>query len=250
MKETKKVTMPKGGRKGGSTFPRIDLKQAIAYADKLVSKTHTGSQPKEIIFPGVFQASSSRANARASAMKQYGLMQGDEKGFQATEAAKQVIAAPENEREPLLRVACLKPQLFGKIFNTFKGDRVSKAKVRQQAINFAVHPDSADEFVSVFIESLVYAKLGTLEGDNVAFAEKLPDVPDQRKDTGEELGRQAQDNLGESKGQTSVASTEQSQGSTAQSIQAKAQVQINIDPSMDPEKLEKLLKVLRQYGQI
>jgi hypothetical protein len=31
---------------------------------------------------------------------------------------------------------------------------------------------------------------------------------------------------------------------------SKAQVEIKIDPSMDPEKLDKLLGVLKKYGQI
>jgi len=44
---SKPQVMPKGGRKGGTQFPRLDLKQAIEFNKKLVSKTHTAPQPAE-----------------------------------------------------------------------------------------------------------------------------------------------------------------------------------------------------------
>jgi hypothetical protein len=43
---------PKGGRKGGVLFPKLNLKQALEYAKKLVSKTHTGPQAEKTILPG------------------------------------------------------------------------------------------------------------------------------------------------------------------------------------------------------
>ncbi len=42
-KPSKKPKPPKGGRKGGTLFPKLNLKQALEYAEKLVSKTHTGA---------------------------------------------------------------------------------------------------------------------------------------------------------------------------------------------------------------
>ena len=55
--ESKKRAIPKGGRKGGTTFPHLELKQAIKFNKKLVSKTHTTSQPAKIILKGVFNNS-------------------------------------------------------------------------------------------------------------------------------------------------------------------------------------------------
>lgn len=43
---------PKGGRRGGTTFPRVGLKKALEYSQKLVRKTHTGPQPEDAILRG------------------------------------------------------------------------------------------------------------------------------------------------------------------------------------------------------
>ena len=83
--------MPKGGRKGGAVFPRIGLVDALAYAKKLVSKTHSGPQQTDIIHSGVVGAKSGVGNVRISALKQYGLLTGDTKtGFSASELAKKM----------------------------------------------------------------------------------------------------------------------------------------------------------------
>src|SRR5437867_7316365 len=74
--ESKKRAIPKGGRKGGTTFPHLELKQAIKFNKKLVSKTHTTSQPAKIILKGVFNNSGPVGGVRVSAMKQYALLTG------------------------------------------------------------------------------------------------------------------------------------------------------------------------------
>ena len=90
MPETEKPTAkkpPKGGRKGGVLFPKIGLKQALEYAKKVVSKTHTGPQPEKTILPGVFGSAGPTGKVRASALKQYGLLEGAVDGYQATKLA-------------------------------------------------------------------------------------------------------------------------------------------------------------------
>jgi len=54
MTDQQKKTMPKGGRKGGTVFPRLTLGKALEYATKLVSKTHIGPQPPNTVLVGVF----------------------------------------------------------------------------------------------------------------------------------------------------------------------------------------------------
>src|SRR5258708_843261 len=136
MTETKTAatkTPHKGGRKGGTLFPKINLTQALDYAKKLVSKTHTGALPEKTILPGVFKNSGPNGKVRASALKQYGLMQGTSAGYEATKLAKEIDAAPTEERFPLLQRAFLSSKLFKEIFTTFQDDSVSKAKIEQRA---------------------------------------------------------------------------------------------------------------------
>lgn len=102
--EKKTRQMPKGGRKGGSVFPRLTLSDAVAYARKLVSKTHTSAQPKDVILSGVVGAKTGTGDVRMSALKQYGFLKGDTKsGFSADDLAKKIDAAPPEELIPLYR---------------------------------------------------------------------------------------------------------------------------------------------------
>ena len=86
-KTEKKKTTPKGGRRGGTLFPKINLQKALEYSKKLVAKTHVSAQPADEILPGVFGTSGPDGQVRASALKQFGLMQGDAKAYEATQLA-------------------------------------------------------------------------------------------------------------------------------------------------------------------
>jgi hypothetical protein len=95
--------MPKGGRKGGSVFPRTSFDTAIAYARRLVSKTHTGAQPQDVIFSGVVGAKGSRGVTHMSALRQYGFLKGDLKSnFSADDLAIKIAASPPEELVPRL----------------------------------------------------------------------------------------------------------------------------------------------------
>src|SRR5260370_24144240 len=139
---TTKKTL-KGGRKGGTLFPKIKLKKALDYGKKLVAKTHTGPQPEKTILPGVFGNAGPGGKVRASALKQFGLLEGTADAYQATQLAKDIDAAPPEDRPPLLQRAFRSSKLFNQIFETFHGDTVSKAKIEQRARGLQVHPDSS-----------------------------------------------------------------------------------------------------------
>jgi hypothetical protein len=96
---------PKGGRKGGTIFPKINLQKALEYSKKLVAKTHVAPQPEDEILSGVFGNSGPEGKVRASALKQFGLMQGDAKAYEASRLAKDIDAALPNERSALLQSA-------------------------------------------------------------------------------------------------------------------------------------------------
>lgn len=67
---------PKGGRKGGTTFPRLALQQALEYAKKLVSRTAISAQPEATVLAGIFGNSGPEGKVRLSALKQFGLLEG------------------------------------------------------------------------------------------------------------------------------------------------------------------------------
>jgi hypothetical protein len=253
-------TKLKGGRKGGATFPRIDLKQAVTYSKKLVSKTHTGAQPQAIIYPGVFGVTSSRGAAKASALKQFKLMKGNPAAFEATALAKSISVCPDDEVKKLLVQSLLSVNLFKTAFDTFKGDTVSGAKIKQQAASHNVHPDSLEEFLSIFTKSCIFSGIASKDGENITFVldEVIQSIEDQIEDeTDDDLEDEIDEEIKDDKDFTDnhqdaeegENNSRKSQRNTSNPRQ-KADIQIKIDPSMDPEKLEKLLAVLKKYGQL
>lgn len=252
MTQVKKVP-PKGGRKGGAVFPRLALKESLAYATKLVTKTHTGPLAEDLALKGVFGNSGALGKVRVSALRQYGLLDTKEKGHFATDLAKQIVAAPEDEQVNLLQTACLKPTIFKALYDTYHSDTVTRAKIRQQALNKNVHPDAVEDCVTFFVNSLSTAKLATVDGENIKIeATGQPPQPD------EVAGDEAETPLTEE--EVEPQQTEEDQGDKNESRRAnkdherppRAVIQVNLtlDSSLDTDKLEKQLSLLRKYGAI
>lgn len=176
---------------------------------------------------------------------------GSPKAYEASQLAKKIDAAPKEELSNLYRKACLNPKLFKTLYDTFQGDSVSKAKIRQQAANLQVHPDSLDECVDLFTKSVLFASLGvaTEQNGDVQFMRgQLASTADNTNDADDD------NPTGSKQDDDRTAAMEEKTlppgGGSSSTNRAKAQVEIKIDPSMDPEKLEKLLGVLKKYGQI
>ncbi len=253
-----------GGRKGGTQFPQIPLKSAVTFANKLVSKVHTGPQPEGVILKGVFNNAGSDGKIRASALKQYDLMTGPSSAYDATSLARDIQSAPHDELPPLLAKACLSPKVFKTLFDTFQNDLVSRAKIRQQTIQLKVHPDTADKCVAIFIDSLIYAGLGTerngdieILGASRIIKSSLPNGADgevaeseiqtareEKKDEALETNSGSQESENEEQPVTPAAV-----GGRQVTPKAQFQVALNLD-TMDPEKLEKHMKILKRYGVI
>ncbi|SHH61279.1 hypothetical protein SAMN04488109_4626 [Chryseolinea serpens] len=252
MTEQAKRVPPKGGRKGGTLFPKIDLKKAIEYNKKIVSKTHTSPQPESIILPGVFNNNGPDGKIRASALRQFGLLNDDNVKMEATPLGKEIASSPVDEIIPHLQSACLKPKLFKQLYETFKGDTVNFPKLKQQAAKLKVHPDSADECVQIFTSSLKYSGLAELDGDAFKFvsqptSKNASDAKPQDNKNDDVEDTNSGDVDGDDDNENN---TPPPQLPIRQHAPSSVQVNISLDPSMDPEKLEKLLKLLKAYGAI
>ena len=259
-KQEKKVP-PKGGRRGGTLFPKIQLQKALDYGKKLVAKTHVAPQPADAILPGVFGNSGPEGQVRASALKQFGLMQGDAKAYEASKLAKDIDAALTEERPALLQLAVKASKVFDKIFDTFHGDTVSKAQIAKRAKELGVHPASADECAQIFIDSAITSGLGTASGENLvlvnAGAAAMP-APAGLVADHPEAGL-AEEHAEETEKEKELAEEEAHQqkatGGGAPLLRrtdgmpsAGVRVNLTVDSSSDPDKLEKQLKLLKQFG--
>ena len=255
---------PKGGRKGGTTFPRVGLRKALEDSEKVVRKTHTGPQPEDAILRGVFENVGPEGGIRASALKQYGLLELSPDGFKATDLARDIAAAPPEEQKPLQQRAFLNSKPLKKIFDTYNGDTVSTAKIRQTALGLKVHLDSVDDFVRLFVESAVLAGLATQDGDSLSLVQSSTTAPAANAAEGDTAATYHEGDVQETeKGAPAIAGAtetpeaektniggEESGKGTARTEKAAVAVNLNVDSSSDPDKLEKQLKLLRQYGVI
>lgn len=259
--------MPKGGRKGGTIFPRVALSDALVYAKKLVSKTHTGPQPREVIMSGVVGAKSGTGDVRMSALKQYGFLKGDAKtGYFAEELAKKITAAPPDEVSALYQRAILQPTVFKKLFDTYHGDSISKAKLKQRAADLKVHPDELETCADLYVSGMVTAGLVTVDGDRIVHkasselgqanghageAQATDDSPEPQSDD---------DQMGGSAPETAeaAANEERTNGGQANGVshpnphgpRAVFNVNVTLDSSLDIEKLQKQLELLKRFGAI
>lgn len=264
--------MPKGGRKGGTVFPRVSLNDALQYARKLVSKTHTSPQAKEVILTGVLGNKSGVGNVRMSALKQYGFLIGDAKnGFAAHELAKRIAAAPEEELAPLYQQAILRPTVFKKLFETFHGDAVTKAKLKQRAADLKVHPDETESCVGVYISGMVTAGLVTVDGDRIfhkasSDVGKSPvsvdDLDPSEDDSSDPLSDEKladnepknankstfKDGLTDDASETRPLDT--ASLSNSNGPRAVFNVNVTLDSSLDIEKLQRQLELLKRFGAI
>jgi hypothetical protein len=250
----------------------VALEDAIDHARKLVSKTHTSAQPKDVILSGVVGAKAGLGNVRISALKQYGFLKGSTKSnFSADVLAKNIAAAPPEELVPLYRQAMLKPIIFKKLFDTFIGDTVSKAKLKQRAADLKVHPDETATCVELYVAGMTAAGLVSVEGEQVKHgalndvavastgspsAEAESETPDahlggdQPTGTGNNSGNEAGIGTNDNNDDQKVAMTQALKDSGQSGPRAVFNVNVTLDSSLDIEKLQKQLELLKRFGAI
>lgn len=257
--------MPKGGRKGGSVFPRVALNDALSYARKLVSKTHTSAQPRDVILSGVIGVKGGMGNVRMSALKQYGFLIGDMKvNFSADDLARRIAAAPTEELVPLYRQAMLRPTVFKKLFDTYHGDTVSKAKLKQRAADLKVHPDETATCIDLYVSGMTIAGLVTVDGDQITHVASSdvgdPDAEFETSDEGikvQESWETEDDRKGSNNPSKNGANDDDHVGtgltlnaSSRSTPRAVFNVNVTLDSSLDIDKLQKHLELLKRFGAI
>jgi hypothetical protein len=258
-------TMPKGGRKGGSSFPRINLQSAVGYAKRLVSKTHNAPQSKDIIYSGVLDGKGSNGNIKISALKQYGFITGDAKaGFSASEDARKLVAAPADELLPHYCAAVLRPKIFKALFDTYHGDAVTRAKLKQRAAALHVHPDETETCVDIYLQSAQLAGLVTSEDDmfhhvadsqvsGQAITKTEQEEPD-GSGKPDEPGTATADRAAPMAAIPSQQNPDPPASTTGKGDpdrpRAIFNINVNLDSSLDTEKLQKQLELLKKFGAI
>lgn len=243
---------PRGIRKGGTRFPRYSLKDALPWAKKLVSKTHLGPEPRDVIFAGVVGSTSTTGEIKVSALKQFNLLEGTAKAYSATQLARAIASAPAEELPPLLRQAALAPDVFEALFRTFHSDEVTVAKLKQRAADLKVHPDETERCVKLYVESLEVAGLVEKKGDVVqhVMTQGAPQDASILSDDEIEIDVEENAEVSAEVSHEDVQSEKTTVNEGEGRPRAVFNVNISLDSSLDTEKLEKQLKLLKRYGAI
>jgi hypothetical protein len=132
--------------------------------------------------------------------------------------------------------------VFRALFETFAGDEVTLPKIKQQAANLDVHPENTDDCAAVFAASAVMAGLAHASGDAYVFATAADAVVAAGEPSPKET-----DQLTDGAEQGALEREEENINPPSKA-RAAVQVTINLDSSLDTEKLEKQLQLLRRYG--
>jgi hypothetical protein len=177
--------------------------------------------------------------------KQYGLIEGTATAYTATELAKKTSAAPLDELLPLHRQAALNPTTFKALFETFHGDTVSKARFKQRLADLKVHPDETATCADLYVETMLVSHLVTVDGEQVAHLNASEGLAPESR-TQEDPGSSAVEEQA-SHDQDSDAFPQRPESSTQKAI---FNVNVTLDSSLDTEKLEKHLRLLKRYGAI
>jgi len=252
--DTSKTSKSKGGRKGGTIFPRIGLDVALTYSKKLVSKTAISAQPEATILAGVFNNAGSDGKIRLSALKQFGLAEGTAAAYKSTQLGKDIEAAGDDaERIKFVRLAFLKSKTFLELYNTYQDDSTTKAKLKGRAQQLGVHPDASELCADLFIISATAASMANTDGEGIRLAPLSGVSVISLEEQQTEIENSGDDD--ESIGSTPEESTRErhvDEGSAKPRPRTAADVtlNLNIDSSWDGEKLEKHLGLLRKFGLI
>jgi len=236
-------------RKGGTRYPKVGLEKAEKYAKSIASKTHTSPQPLDIIAKGVFGVCRPAADIRLSACRQFGLVDGKNAALQASAIAKKLTAATEQDRIQILQSAFLKPDVFKKIHTGFQGDVKTRAEIKSQFQQLDVHPELTDECTDCFISSGLHCNMIIQTGDKFNI---LPSGNSLPIDLGGGLDEIDGGEVDEPYGGTDDINDQEENKEKPRrlKIDGKSNVAItlDIDSTMDPEKLAKLVKILKDNG--
>jgi hypothetical protein len=135
---------------------------------------------------------------------------------------------------------------------------VSLIKLKQRAVELNVHPDNADQCISLYVESLSLAGLLSEHGDKIVHVragENLPisaDSPDDViRDDEHDLGSDVPTEMDNAtdKGQD-FRELNLDDDEDTRPPRAIFNVNVSLDSSLDTDKLEKQLALLKRFGAI
>lgn len=167
-------------------FPAISLSDALGKARTLYEKDRRAWTSISTVLSHLgFSAKLSGSTARViSAMRQFGLIEQNDKLVRVSDAVVRVLTLSDGapERSKALRDCVLKPQIYREIFNEYPEGLPSDEALKDYLlVQKKFNPDSVDTFLRVFRASTEFAKVSptAYAGANSQETEELQQTPQQ-----------------------------------------------------------------------
>lgn len=149
------------GRMRSPNYPNVGLSFCIEYLRKIWNRENRTPVPGEVLASHMgYQTLSGPARVRIAALKQYGLIEGNEKtGMRISDLGLRIIH-PENveDEDQAKKSAALNPELFREMFETHA--RASEAALKSVLINrHGFSETGARRFSEAFRDTLSVAML-------------------------------------------------------------------------------------------
>jgi hypothetical protein len=233
-------TSSSSGPKGGTRYPRYSLTELEPQLKLIASKTTTAALDYESFCMGVFGVGyKDVCQVKMSSLKQFGLVQYEKNQISATNLCRKIALRDDNEREVLFRKAFYNVNPFLRVLQTFSGRKSSASEIGTFAVETVkVHIDNKDDFVEKFIDSA--KKAGLCADDQGMYRLQLIEMTEDTTDLQTNIEPETMDEQ----------DTENGFPSTIKSKHGNVKIEVKVDPTLDPEKLEKQLEKLRKYGLI
>ena len=263
MDSTRAVDEPRPRKRGGAMFPRITLEEAVRFAQTLRSIKYERPLPREIVFPAVFNARSWLGSVRASALKQYGLMDGNVKGYRATDLAGQILSASGKERLFFLQTACLNPRVFGGLsaaVNLFDGSvdgrRIPLSRLSEEVANLNVHVDSVRDCVKIYTDSLEFVGLAVRAANHIVVLNRMKNHDEERRrghdlfagGNGDRSGAKSEYPFGEHRHAQGPAPPRIKPPAATRDLAPGITINIQVDGNFRPAAVQELLQIFRANG--
>jgi hypothetical protein len=155
----------KRGRSPG--YPAIDLGAAIERARQVFRAEGRNSAPvNAALADWGYSPGSGAGNVTLAALKKFGLLQEEGSGTQRrvrlTDEAFRIVTDEREvspERDDLVRLAALKPKIYGELFSLYNGRLPSDATMRTDLRQRGFTERALDEFIPEFKRTLAFAGL-------------------------------------------------------------------------------------------
>jgi hypothetical protein len=159
-------------------YPFLGLEEAIRRAMILWDKDKNNSMPIEVVYEHLGYGFVGGYGGRIiAAMKHFDLISEEKDGMKLTSNAVDLaLHQPSDERYiEIVKELALKPVIYDKLFNEYKGNLPSDATLKIKLIkDYEFNPDKVDGFLSDFKKTIEFANLDKAEETHRT---EIPTVP-------------------------------------------------------------------------